>query len=192
MPSWPEVQAALTGLSRLLRFDAGFVQWFDRSPAGALRSFRLMIPAVPLFLILRFVNVSLEPEAESFRVFAVAAINYVLSWVMFPLILVVIGRAIAREAQAIGALTCYNWFNFGLMVIASAFVLLESTGILSSLMEILTLLLVLASLIYEGFLLRVLMGIGYGGAALLVVIDFALTQSLYILLMSPVVQAPVS
>ena len=165
MPNWSEALAAMSGLKRLLRFDAGFAQWFDRSPAGALRSFGLMIPALPLFLILRFVDVALVPEVETFRLVAVTAINYALGWVMFPLILIVIGRAIGHEAQAVGTLACYNWFGFAFMAAASVLVLLDRTGILGSLMEFLTIPLLLASLLYEGFLLRVLMGVGYGGAA---------------------------
>jgi len=191
MLSWPETLAAATGLKRLLRFDAGFAHWFDRSPAGALRSFGLMIPTVPLFLILRFVEGDLLPEADIFRVIAVTVINYVLGWVMFPLILILIGRAIGREAQAIGTLACYNWFCFAFVIVACVLVLVGSTGMLVDTIDILKIVLVLASLVYEGYLLRVLMGIGYGGAALLAVVDYTLTQSLYILLMSPVMAPPV-
>lgn len=183
--------AAATGLKRLFRFDAAFAQWFDRTPAGALRSFGLMIPTLPLFLILRFVEGDVLPEAGAFRVVAVTMINYVLGWVMFPLILILIGRAIGREMQAIGAIACYNWFCFAFAIVASALVLVGSTGMLGDTLGIFKILLVLGSLVYEGYLLRILMGVGYGGAALLAVVDYTLTQSLYYLMMSPVMQAPV-
>lgn len=192
MPSWAETLAAMSGLKRLLRFDATFVQWFDRSPQGALRSFGLMIPAIPLFLILRFVDMSLAPGVDMLRVVAVTLINYVLSWVMFPLILILIGRAVEREVQAIGALASYNWFGVALMAVGCVFVLLDSTGLMGGATDVLSILLLIASLVYEVFLLRVLMGLGYGGAVLLVIVDFTLTQSLYILLMSPIMSTTVS
>jgi len=192
MPSWAEMQAAMSGLKRLLRFDATFVQWFDRSPQGALRSFGLMIPAIPLFLILRFADMSVAPDVDTLRVVAVTVINYLLSWVMFPLILILIGRAVEREAQAIGALSSYNWFGVALMTVGSGIVLLDSTGLMGSAVDYLSILLMVASLVYEVFLLRVVMGLGYGGAALLVIVDFTLTQSLYILLMSPIMSTTVS
>ena len=192
MPSWAETLAAVQGLKRLLRFDASFAQWFDRSPLGARRSFGLMIPAIPLFLILRFVDVSLAPGVDTWRVVAVTAINYALSWVMFPLILILIGRAVEREAQAIGALAAYNWFGVALMAVGSVFVLIDSAGLMGGATDSLSILLLVASLVYEVFLLRVLMGLGYGGAALLVIVDFTLTQSLYILLMSPIMATTVA
>jgi hypothetical protein len=192
MPSWVETLAAMSGLKRLLRFDATFVQWFDRSPQGARRSFGLMIPAIPLFLILRFVDVSLAPGVDTWRVVAVTAINYALSWVMFPLILILIGRAVEREAQAIGALAAYNWFGVALMAVGSVFVLIDSAGLMGGTTDFLSIVLLVASLVYEVFLLRVLMGLGYGGAVLLVIVDFTLTQSLYILLMSPIMATTVT
>nr|WP_298682631.1 hypothetical protein [uncultured Dongia sp.] len=190
MPSWIEAQAALSGLGRLLRFDATFAQWFDRSPAGSLRSFGLMIPMVPLFLILRFTEGDIAPDAIAFRIISVTLINYALSWVMFPLILIVIGRAIDREAQAIGAIGCYNWYGFMLAVIASGLVLLNASGILGGAMTLISTIFVLASLVYEAYMLRVLMGIGYGGGALLAILDYVLTSSLYFLLMSPIMVQP--
>jgi hypothetical protein len=192
MPSWLEIQAAMTGLKRLARFDASFVQWFDRSPAGALRSFGLMIPALPLFLILRFVAVDVLPDVEAFRLFAVTAINYVLSWIMFPLILIAIGRTIGREAQAISALACYNWFGVALMTVSCLLTLLDRVFHSGDAFYFLSVLLQIASLIYEGYMLRVLMGLGYGGAALLAIIDYVLAYSLYILLMSPIMATTVS
>lgn len=191
MPSWAETLAAMSGLKRLLRFDPGFVQWFDRSPQGALRSFGLMIPAIPLFLIVCFVDASVAPDVDTLRVVAVTLVNYALGWVMFPLILILIGRAVEREAQAIGALASYNWFNVALMAVGSIFTLLVSTGLMGGAAGVIGTLLQIMALVYEVFLLRVLMGLGYGGAALLVIVDFTLAQSLFILLMSPIMSTTV-
>lgn len=192
MPSWAEARAAVTGLKLLLRFDAGFVQWFDRSHAGALRSFYLMIPVFPLFLYMRFGEFGVSPDATTFRVISLTLINYALSWVMFPLILIVLGRAIEREGQAIGAIGCYNWVNAGWATLATILTFAGSAGLFGDWSDTVARLLVLASMIYEAYMLRVLLGIGYGGAILLAVVDYLLTVSLFILLMSPVIYLPSS
>lgn len=188
MPSWQEALAAIEGLKRLLRFDAGFAQWFDRSPAGAKRSFGLMLPLLPCFLIRFFVGANLRPELEPFHVFGTAAVAYALGWVMFPLLLIVIGRAIERENQAIGAITIYNWFGAAFTLVLTGLHLIASAGILSDSLLILMNILVLASLVFEAYALRVVIGVGYGGAILLTALDFILSWSLSILLLLPLYQ----
>ncbi|WP_374373946.1 hypothetical protein [Dongia sp.] len=188
MPSWQEALAAIEGLKRLLRFDPGFAQWFDRSATGAKRSFGLMLPLLPCFLIRFFVGADLRPELDPLHVFGAAAVAYVLSWVMFPLLLIVIGRAIERENQAIGAITFYNWFGAAFTLVLTALHLIASAGIFSESLLVLTNILVLASLVFEAFALRVVMGIGYGGAILLTVLDFILNWSLSVLLLMPLYQ----
>jgi hypothetical protein len=192
MPSWAEARAALTGLKLLLRFDAGFVNWFDRSPEGARRSFRLMLPMLPIFLFRLFTEVDLASAATPLLAIVTIGTCYVLGWVMFPLILILVGRAIERETQAIGALSSYNWFGAGLSVIACALSLVESSGALGGIPGLLFSALIIASLVYETYQLHVLMGIGYIGAGILAIVDYTLAQSLFVLLLSPVVVVPTS
>lgn len=192
MPSRVEARAALTGLKLLLCFNAGFVNWFDRSPAGARRSFRLMLPMLPVFLLRLFTEADVATGVTTLHVAATVGTCYVLSWVMFPLILIVIGRAIERETQAIGALSAYNWFGAGLAAIAFLLTLLDSTGILGGITGFMFSALIIASLVYETYQMHVLMGIGYIGAGLLAIVDYTLAQSLFVLLLSPVVTVPTS
>lgn len=192
MPSWAETRAALTGLKLLLRFDAGFVNWFDRSPAGARRSFRLMLPMLPVFLLRLFTKVDLASEPTTLLAIVTIGTCFVLGWVMFPLVLILVGRAIERETQAIGALSSYNWFGVGLSIVACALTLIDSTGAFGSIPGLMFSGLIVASLVYETFQLHVLMGIGYLGAGLLTIVDYTLARSLFILLLSPVVVVPTS
>jgi hypothetical protein len=192
MRSWAEARAAFTGLMLLLRFDAGFVNWFDRSPEGARHSFRLMVPMLPVFLFRLFTEVDLASAATPILAIVTIGTCYVLGWVMFPLILILVGRAIERETQAIGALSSYNWFGAGLSVIACALSLVESSGALGGIPSLLFSALIIASLVYETYQLHVLMGIGYFGAGILAIVDYTLAQSLFVLLLSPVVVVPTS
>ena len=80
-----EIRAAMTGLLLLLRFDARFVDWFDRTPTGARRSFRLMLPLLPLTLTRLFMAVEAAPNVSPVIAAASVATYYVLGWVVFPL-----------------------------------------------------------------------------------------------------------
>jgi len=125
MLSSVEIRAALKGLILLLRFDAGFVNWFDRSPLGARRSFRLMWPLLPLTITRLFMVVDTAPDVSPIVVATSIATYYVLGWIAFPLLLILIGRAIEREPQAIGALSAYNWFGFLLSIAAFLLALVD-------------------------------------------------------------------
>jgi hypothetical protein len=188
MPSWAEAGAAWEGMKRLLRFDPSFAQWFDRSPAGALRSFGLALPVLPCFLVLSFFGVSLRPELGLLHVAGAMASGYVLSWVMFPLLLIAVGRAIEREGHAISAIGFYNWFGTFYSFAVTAFYILAVIGVFGALASPLFYLLRLSSLVYEVFALRALMGVGFGGAFLLTLLDFVLGLSLNFLLLSPLYQ----
>ena len=111
---------------------------------------------------------------------------------MFPLTLIMIGRAIEREAQAIGAIGPYNWFMSARALAALLLTLLAQIGPLGETVDLLFTLLIVASLVYEGYLLNTLMGTGYAGAGLLAVIDYVLGLSLFVLLLSPVIVLPSS
>lgn len=188
MPSWEETQAALQGLKRLLRFDAGFTQWFDRSNSGARRSFLLALPVLPCFLILCFFGLTLRPEIDFVEVAGAMATAYVLGWVMFPLLLIVIGQAIGREAQAIGAIAFYNWFGTFYAFFITAVYILAVIGLFGGAAGIIFYLVRIASLVFEIFALRVLMGVGFGGGILLTLLDFVLGWSLNHLLLNPLYQ----
>ncbi|MDY0871706.1 hypothetical protein [Dongia rigui] len=192
MPSWIEAQAAITGLKRLLRFDAGFVNWFDGRPSGARRAFWLMLPMLPMSLFNLFVPLDAKLDDGWLAVIAHVLVWYVLSWVMFPLILIVIGQAIRRESQTIGAITPFIWYNFFLGLLSCTLTLLSLVPQIGSLIDDLTWPIIIISLIYEVFLLQVVIGVGYVGAGLIAIVDFALSRSLLFLLIMPVVVLPTS
>lgn len=188
MPNWQEALAAIEGIKRLLRFDAGFAQWFDRSPAGAKRSFGLMLPMVLVFLLDLYFGPTLRPDLGSLRIVGAAAITYVLGWIMFPLLLIVIGRAIEREGQAIGAITFYNWFGVIRGLLLTLLQIAAAGGLAPEALDTLASVIFFVSLAYQVFAFRVLIGIGYGGAVLLTLLDFILGMSLIVLMLVPLYQ----
>lgn len=191
MLSTKEIRAALTGFLLLLRFDSRFADWFDRSPAGARRSFRLMLPLLPLTLTRLFIAVDVAPDANPVIVATSIATYYVLGWIVFPLLLILIGRMIAKESEAKSALSAYNWLGFSFSVMAFLLTLIGLHEPLRQIAEFLLTFLILASLIYEAYLLNTLTRIGYFGAALLAGVDYIIANGLlFLLLIEPNIIVP--
>lgn len=188
MPSWAEALAACAGLKRLLTFDAGFVAWFDRSPAGALRSFGLALPVLPCFLVFYFYGAPIRPEIGMLQLVGATATFYALSWVMFPLLLIVIGRTLEREGQAIAALAFCNWFTAILTIAVTPLKVLAVSGLLGGVPDFIITIVIIGQLAYRSFAFRVLLGVGYGGAILLTLLDYILGWCLVVLMLLPLFQ----
>lgn len=110
MISFAELEIALLGLLRLARFDAGFAGFFDLTRNGARRSFRLAMPLLPLWLLLLNLNTDWK-DSDMTRVISAELIGYVLSWVSFPLLLLLAAPLIDRGPKIYGAVAIYNWLS---------------------------------------------------------------------------------
>ena len=114
MISFAEFEIALLGLLRLVRFDAGFAGFFDLSQQGARRSFRLALPLLPIWLLLINLNTDWK-DADVLRIGSAELIGYALSWICFPLLLLLSARVIDRGARIYGAIAIYNWLSVLMM-----------------------------------------------------------------------------
>jgi hypothetical protein len=174
MISFAEFEIALLGLLRLARFDAGFAGFFDLSREGARRSFRLAFPLLPVSLLLLNLNTEWK-DADLVRVGAAELIGYVLSWVSFPLVLLMSARLIDRGSRIYGAIAIYNWLvvlQMGLQIpieIATYYGVMNTTWDLTLSFGILFF--VMAC---EFFAFRRIMEISIEMALALVVVDFIL------------------
>jgi len=109
--SLAEFEIALLGLLRLARFDGNFTGFFDLSPQGARRSFRLSLWLLPIYLFLSHLNSDWPDGTDMARVVAAELIGYALMWVCFPLIMVSLARVLERESRIYGAIAVYNWLS---------------------------------------------------------------------------------
>ena len=111
MISLAEFEIALNGLLRLARFDAAFAGFFDLSPQGARRSFRLALWLLPIALFLMHLNSTWTDETDMVRVVFGELIGYAMGWICFPLALFYAGKLINVESRIFGAITVYNWLS---------------------------------------------------------------------------------
>jgi hypothetical protein len=175
MPSWIEFRLACRGLYRLALFDRSFLGYFDRSTAGVLRSFGLLVPLTPLFLAL--VWAADDRSVPSIGLYLSAkALAYLYSWILLPFVILTAGRLLERDTDAPGCIAVYNWVSVLLIALqlpATAIVMVGAPG----LAQLLNLAVFAISLAIEGFLFVVAMRIALWQAAALVAVDVVLTQA---------------
>jgi hypothetical protein len=179
LPSIAEASAALKGFWRVIKFDPEFMRWFDLRPEGALRSFGLALPLLPIYLALRLIDLPANYTPKD--AIAPTLVIYFLSWVTFPFVLVFVGKQIGREAQAIGAIGFYNWFGVFLFLALAPLDLATYIGIAGEAPNLMSFYVWLASYVFLAWAFSRLMGLGLGGAALLAVFDLITTFGLGIL-----------
>ena len=176
MPSWIEFRLGVQGLFRLALLDRSFLGYFDRSTAGAVRSFGLALPLLPLFLWLIWLTVDRAIPSTGLYLTA-KAIGYAYSWILFPFIILIAGRIFQRGSEATGSIAIYNWTNVLWMILQlpiSAIAALDSG---TSLADFLGLGLFIASLVIEGFMFIVALRLVLWQAAVLVLIDVILSKA---------------
>lgn len=174
-----EFQLGCRGLLHLARFDQQFLRHFDRTAAGALRSFWLALPLLPyaLFIYWREMDQAV-PNVALYM--AARCVGYAYGWILFPMVILVAGRLLDRDAEAPGCVAVYNWLSLLWVVLQLPIVLLFVINPESGLATLLNIVALLYSVVVEGFLLIHCLRIRMWQAALLVVIDLVI--SLYVIL----------
>ncbi len=177
MPSWIEFRLACRGLLLLARFDPGFLRYFDRSAAGALRSFWLALPTLPISLLHDWLAAP-HPLPSPGLFFAAEIVGYAMGWIVFPLLLLGLGKALEREAEMPGAIAICNWGTLvGIALYAPPSIVLaldQDSGI----GHVLGFLAIGFALAIKGFLLKQCLRLQTWQAATLVALDVVLSIAL--------------
>lgn len=173
MISWLEFKLGCRGLLHLARFDSQFLRFFDRSPAGALRSFQLALLVLPFYLFQFWLEIDATvPDAP--RYFAGRLVGYAFNWISFPLILLFAGRLVQRDADVPGCITMYNWLSLLWVAFQLPLLVLFAIDRDSSAAIALSYLFLLYSVVLEGFLFVRALRIPVWQVAILVVVDVVL------------------
>jgi hypothetical protein len=179
MISPAEIKFALRGILRILRFDASFVQYFDRSAAGALRSFWLAVPLLGLSLLrLDLLHDPQEPALTS-RMWLTMIVTHVVNWVYFPLFLLWLGRYIERDARVVGCIAVYNWLGLLAILTSTPLLVLALFGFDGGFLQTLDIISLVISLICEGYVLAVCLQISGWFATALVALDVICGEMLF-------------
>lgn len=104
-----EAIVSLYGAWRLARLDPRGIELFDRSEAGAVRSFAAAVPVLPLYVLAALMLAPRGPTTHPLRWLSVQAIAYVLSWVAYPVAAESLTRVMGCRQRFAGYLSAYNW-----------------------------------------------------------------------------------
>ncbi len=173
MISFAEFEIALLGLLRLARFDGAFAGFFDLSRQGAQRSFRLAWPLLPVSLVLLNLNTDWK-DADLLRVGSAELIGYALSWICFPLLLLLGARMIDRGSRIYGAIAIYNWLSVLMMALQLPIEIAAYYGMSRTWDMTLSFGSLFFVLACEFFAFRRILDISIEMALVLVVVDFVL------------------
>ncbi|MBP2313459.1 hypothetical protein [Azospirillum soli] len=172
-----DVASSVFGAYRLARFDPTGLDYMDRTPEGAWKSFYaaiIILPAYALLLAIRLWDQA--QDTPLFQLVTVEAIAYVVSWTAFPVIMHGVTRMLDRSSRYVDFLCAYNWSSVVQMAVYLPVVVLAATGLLPApLSEGLVFGVMLAMLTYQWFVLRTALDVPGLTAAILVLLDLFLS-----------------
>lgn len=174
MPSWIEFRLACRGVLLLAQFDSRFLQCFDRTVAGALRSFWLAPLVLPYELLSAYL--SAPPNLPDMGLFLAAdATGYLLTWILFPMLLLAVERMLEREREVPGCIAILNWVTLLHIALQLPWLVVAMLGLSTGLATGLSLMAFLFGGAVEIFLLAQCLRIMLWQAVILTVADIALS-----------------
>jgi hypothetical protein len=167
-----DVRHALTGAVLLARGDRAGAKYFGDTPHDFWRSFWAAAFVAPIWLVL----VSLvEPatDASPLRLILAETVEYALLWTAFPLVLHEILSRSGTDEHFCRYIAAHNW---AAMIVAPAMLVavVISAVAPSGLLDLLPLLVVISSVVYEWFMARVTLEVSAATAAGIAAMDFFL------------------
>jgi len=121
-----EIARGVQGAFGLLRRDPTALLAFDNTMEACLRSFRVMAVSAPIYAIYALIHYAGTTVAiEPVEVVVVEALNYVVQWLLYPVIFYEVARRrgwLALYPRYIGAL---NWTGLPAIAIATIAIVLK-------------------------------------------------------------------
>ncbi len=172
-----DMASAIYGAYRLARADTGGMAFFERSPAGAVKSFFAAVVVLPAYALFQaFHYWGQLGEIGLSKVVAIEGLIYVIGWTAFPVIMISVTRWIDRQERYVDFLVAYNWSSVIQTAVLLPVVIIAETGALPEpLIAIAGLVLKLAVLVYLWFVVKTALNIAGPLAAGLVFADYVLS-----------------
>lgn len=180
MTAQPDAVRALYGAYRLARLDTDGFSFFVPSAEGFWHSFRAALIVAPLFLLLLFARLYAENvDVALGNYIAIKFSAYILSWLVFPVLMEALSRTMGCRDKYIAFVIAYNWAMVPQYVVLIVIITLGLVGVIPlELSESLSLLVLIWTFIYSGFIARAALNVSLTTAAGIVFLDFLLGLSL--------------
>jgi hypothetical protein len=155
------------------------MEWLDRTPSGAWRSFRLAFLILPLYLPFIWLDIDLTgTQAPLLQILFVELSSYAISWCLLPLAMLYLVPLIQREKEFVGFIVAYNWSTLVLILLALPIVLLVAIGVSMDFVVLLQLILDGLVLFYGWNIFRFALRLSPLAAAAFELGDFVLSVAL--------------
>jgi len=173
----PEFAHALYGIGRILRRDDAAWEHFNGTLEGFWRSFTAMALTAPVYLIQMLLFYFVRPEKPVLAAFLVVeGVAFVITWVLWPNVMVGAAALLDRREKLFVYLTAYNWFKLFEIVALTPVIALMALGLAPSpVIMALALIVQLYFLLAEWFIARKGLGVNGLAAAVLVLVDMQFT-----------------
>lgn len=165
---------SLYGAYRLARLDPDGMKYFDDSTDGFWHSFTAAIIVFPFYLATMLARWTIVPEAtNSLRFILVELIAYVIAWTVFPVLMVLVVKAVDREKFYIREIVAYNWAAVLQNVVYLPVVMLTLLGVQG--VQPLSLMVLMLVLFYSWFVTKTALQVSIFAAWSIVALDLLLT-----------------
>ncbi len=171
-----EATSALFGALKLARFDATGVQFFNASRQGFFNSFIAAAVIAPFFML--FMGIKWQGgfvETGAVRLMVVESSVYVISWVLFPLVMVYVTRHFGWWPRFYAFGTARNWTVLVQNILYLPIAIADISGLmpLSASAPLLQMMFVY-TVAYSWFVTRHTLGVSGMAATAIVMMDLAL------------------
>jgi hypothetical protein len=172
-----EAAEGLYGATRLAKGDASGIQFFGDTPEAFWKSFWAAAIAAPMHALSLAINLAdIQFASGTLRVLLIEAIAYAVLWTAFPLAMYYVVQAIDREERYIRFICATNWgfvlqASFGLFMRA----LIASDMFPEAIAVALSIVTLVALLLYVWFIARVGLDLSRAGAVGIVALDVTIS-----------------
>ena len=140
MLTYTDIRNAMTGSFRLAKRDPSGLAFFDVGIEGFWRSFLVIVPIAPFYLLYAVQDVRISQEIDPQGVFIVTNAGFIaakitlllLDWLVFPIAMVFITRLLVLWPRYIPFIAVYNWSSLFVIAILAPPALFYVLGIISA------------------------------------------------------------
>ena len=166
-----EIRASVRGAVKLARFDADGMDDFNLTIDGFWRSFGAALLLAPFTAIMIALS-SPSPGGEITLTAFSQVVEYVLSWIAFPVLMVAVSRFLGLSGGYVSFIIAYNWSSVVQVALFFVLTVFEAAGVLPAGLSVIANFAAFAYvLVYATFITRTALGATLVTAIGLVILD---------------------